>query len=283
MSKQTLSILTILILTATTCYSQNFEPLDLAKQIFAKDSLSNIDKYVTGEYTGRPNGQDLQPGSTTNFLLLGQTDTKAVVAITILDSTGKGLDTYLHFVKDKIWKATAFRALALTGIIEQVKNELEKMTPEQVDDIIKSSKKNKKSNKFAMFTSKEDYEFELGNAKLTLELDQKIIEHFTKNKTEFERIKDSVLAELQKTKIDEERDTKVGENLKADYRNLFISSIFFGGYEFGKCINFVIGGMVDNSVGYLFIKDKKDIPEMSSYRIIMLREIGDGWYIYKTT
>src|SRR5688500_5135114 len=131
------------ILAVTTVYGQTYEPLDLAKQIFGKDKLPNIDNYITGEYKGRPNGQDLQKGSTTKFILLGQADNKSVVAMTILDSTGKGLDTYLHFKKDSIWKMSAFRALALTGIIEQVKIGLEKMTPQQVDDIIAKSKKKK--------------------------------------------------------------------------------------------------------------------------------------------
>lgn len=137
------TILTTLILTVTTVYGQTYEPLDLAKKIFGKDSLRNIDNFITGEYKGRPNGQDLQSGSTTKFTLLGQTEKVAVVAMTILDSLGKGLDTYLHFEKDTVWKMSAFRALAMTGIIEQVKIELEKMTLQQVDDIIAKSKKRK--------------------------------------------------------------------------------------------------------------------------------------------
>jgi len=276
-------ILTTLILAVTTVYEQTYEPLDLAKKIFGKDSLPNIDNYSTGEYKGRPNGQDLQSGSTTKFTLLGQTEKTAVVAMTILDSLGKGLDTYLHFEKDTTWKVSAFRALALTGIIEQVKIELEKMTPEQVDDMIKSSKKNKKSKEFAMFTSKEEYEFELGNARLTLELDDNIVKHFVTNQSEFEQLKNLALTQLEKEKVDEERSINLIENLKTDYQKLFISSVSTGGYELGNSINFLIGGMVDNSVGYIYVKDKKDLPEMNPSRIIMIREIGNGWFIYKTT
>ncbi len=276
------TILTTLILTVTTVYGQTYEPLDLAKMIFGKDSLPNIDHYITGEYKGRPNGQDLQKGSTTKFILLGQTEKTAVVAMTILDTLGKGLDTYLHFEKDTVWKMNAFRALAMTGIIEQVKIELEKLTPQQVDDIIAKSKKKKKDD-FAMFTSREDYNFQLGNTKLTLELDDNIIKHFLTNQAEFERLKDLALTQLQKEKVDEERSIKLIENLKADYQKIFISSVSTGGYELGNCINFLIGGMVDNSVGYIYVKDKKDLPEMNSDRVIMIREIGNGWYIYKTT
>jgi|ERR1035437_8964234 hypothetical protein len=279
-----LFVILFLITTAVlNSYSQNYEPLDLAKKIFGKDSMPDIGNYVIGEYKGRPNGLGLRKGSTTKFLLLDQTDKKAVVAMTVLDSTGKGHDAYLHFTKNSSWKMNAFRIFALTGIIEQAKNELEKLTPQQVDDIIKSSKKNKKGNEYSLFTSKEDYEFELGNARLTLDLDDKIMEHFLKNETEFERIRNSILNELHGQQIDKAIDMNVGDVLKPDYRKLFISSVTTGGYEFGNCINFLIGGMEDNSVGYLYTKDKNDLPEINPNRIIMLREIGSGWYIYKTT
>ncbi len=276
------TILAILILIVTIVYGQAYEPLDLAKKVFGKDSLPNIDNYTTREYKGRPNGQDLQKGSTTKFTLLGQTDKTAVVAMTILDSLGRGIDAYLHFEKDTIWKVSAFRTLAMTDIIEQVKVELEKMIPKQVDDIVLKAKKKKKGD-FAMFASREDYNFQLGNVRLILELDDNIVRHFLTQQSEFERLKDLALKQIEKEKVDEEMSSKLIENLKADYQKLFISSVSTGGYELGSCINFLIGGMMDNSVGYIYVKDKNDLPEMNSDRVIMLREIGNGWYVYKTT
>ena len=282
MTTRIATIVAIFSLIVTAVYGQVFEPLDIAKNIFRKDSLPNIENFISGEYKGRPNGQDLQSGSTTKFILLGQTEKTAVVAMTILDSLGKGLDTYLHFEKETTWKMIAFRALAMTGIIEQVKIELEKMTSQQIDEIIARSKKKKKDD-YSMFTSREDYNFQLGNARLTLELDENIAKHFLTNQAAFERIKNLALKQLEKEKTDEERSMKLVENIKADYQKLFISSVSTGGYELGNCINFLIGGMVDNSVGYLYVKDKKELPEMNSDRVIMIREIGNGWYIYKTT
>jgi hypothetical protein len=217
-----ITIQILFILATITTYSQTLEPLDLAKKIFSKDAFTNIDNYVTGEYKGQPNGQDLAKGVTTKFLLLEQTENKAVVAMTILDSAGKGLDTYSHFVKDTIWKMTALRALAQTGIIEQAIVELEKMTPQQIDEIITKASKNKKNEDDVMFSSREDYDFELGNAKLTIDLDDNIIKHFRDNKTEFERIKDSAMQELAAKKPDEESEERLAENLKSDFKILFI-------------------------------------------------------------
>lgn len=274
------TILVICTLFVGGADAQHDSPLTLAKKIFAKDSLPNIAEFVTGEYQGRPNGQDLRDGAVTKFLLLKQTEKDAVVAMTILDSSGKGLDTYLFFVKDRIWKMNAFRSLATTGIIEQVKDQLEKMTLKQVDEMVEESRKNKKKS---MFESREDYQFQLGNAKLTLELDENIIRHFHQNKTEFERLKNLAVAQLDKRETDEENRAPLLQNERSGYQKLFISSVSSGGYELGKSINFFIGGILDNSVGYIWVKDKKDLPEMNSNTVIMLREIGGGWYIYKTT
>ncbi len=68
--------------TISTVYGQAYEPLDLAKKIFSKDSLLPIGNFITGEYKGYPNGQDLQKGATTKFIVLEQTQKTAVVAMT---------------------------------------------------------------------------------------------------------------------------------------------------------------------------------------------------------
>jgi hypothetical protein len=269
-------------LTANLAYSQNPEPLNLAKKIFSKDGFNDIDKYITGEYNGRPNGQDLGKNTILTFSLLEQNKNNAVVDMTIQDSAGKGLDTYLFFEKNKIWKMNAFRALALTGIIEQVRDQLENMAPEQVDSIINASK-NKKDKDLAIFSSREDYNFQLGNARLTLELDTNIIKHFLDNKAEFERLKDNALKELENNKNTSEQRVALIENLKPDYQKLFISSVSYNDDGLENCIDFLIGGIIDNSVGYIYVKNKKDLPQMNANRIIMIKEIGDGWYIYKTT
>ena len=41
--------------------------------------------------------------------------------------------------------------------------------------------------------------------------------------------------------------------------------------------------MIDNSVGYLYCKNPDDVPLMSDNGYIMIRDLGNGWYLYKTT
>ena len=274
-------ILTINLLLTTFCQGQ-IDPLTLVKKVFDKDTFPDLENHITKEYKGHPNGTDLPKNATTDFLLLGENEKTAVVNLTIIDSAGVEFDTYVHLIKEEnIWKIEAFRALAMTGIIAQVKDELEKMTEAQVDSLIEKSKKD--TTAFAMFKSKEDYQFELGNARLTLASDDDIIEHFKTNEIEFNRIKDSIQKEIEEIKIEEERTQSIGANYQNEYRTLLISSISTGGYELGNCIDFRIGGMIDNAVGYFYVNDKKDVPDMNPSRIIMVREIGNGWYIYKTT
>ena len=141
MKTGTAIIFTALTLSVTTVYGQTYEPLELAKEIFGTKPLPHIERYISGEYNGQPNGQDLQDGSTAKFTLLGQTDNTAVVGMTVLDAQGKGADAYLHFEKDASWRMTAFRALAMTGMIEEMKIGLEQMTPQQVDATIELSNK----------------------------------------------------------------------------------------------------------------------------------------------
>lgn len=269
-----ISLLIVSILAIQNTYGQYIEPMDLAKKIFGKEVfILNIDNYIIDEYQGQPNGHDLRDGAILNFTLLGQTDKKAVVSMTVSDSTGKGFDAYLHFRKDSIWKMSAFRTLAMTGILAASKIELESMTPQQVDDMIKRSK----------FSDRSEFDFQLGNIRLTLESDDNITKHFLANKMEFERIKDIALQELERNVSNEDSIMEVNKKLKTDYKKLFISSISFDNYHGVKHLNFLIGGVLDNSVGYIYVKDIKDLPEMSSDDIIMLKEIGNGWYIYKTT
>jgi len=254
--------------------AQELEPLELVQKVFTnKKFAKKTNKYSTGEYKGHPNANDLSSNTSLNFQLLDKSENIAVVNITILDSLGKGIDTYAHLEKDKKWKINAFRALAMTGFMEQAMLEMEKMTEEQIDTLIQKDE---------TFKSKKDFYRELENIKLTLALDDTIIEHFEKNKEKFEDLKN----ELQNTKFNKDeqsyRKINLGEQIKMDYKKLLINTISTT-YNCENCFEFIIGGMIDNTVGYLYVHDRENLPKMNPSRIIMIREIGSGWYLFKTT
>ena len=62
----------------------------------------------------------------------------------------------------------------MTGMIEQAAIELEKITPNEINDLIAVSKKVKKNSDFSFITSIDDFRFQLGNSKLVIETDQGI-------------------------------------------------------------------------------------------------------------
>jgi hypothetical protein len=264
-----------------SCKAQNYDPLTLSKKIFSKDTWPDIKKHVTGEYNGRPNGKDIRSNLKISFTLLSQSKEAAVVNITLSDSTGKEFDTYLHFVKQTIWKACAFRALALTGIIEQVHEGVAKLTPAQVDSIIKAPHND--TSDFRMFKSKEEYQFLLGNTGLTLASDRELIAHFNKNKAGFEDIKNKLLAKgFMKDKESLEK-MKGAEDIYKEVKILFIGNVLPNFEETNNSLDFLIGGITDNAVGYFYIKDPKDVPKMNPNHFIMIRDLGNGWYLYKST
>jgi hypothetical protein len=263
------------------CKAQSYEPLDLSKKIFSRDTFPEIKRYSIDEYEGHPNGRDLSNKIKTKFILLDQNAVTAVVAMTITDSLGKGLDTYLHFKKDTVWKLCAFRALAMTGIIAKVNDDLSALTPKQIDSVIASPHTKAKDHR--LFKSKEEYRYLLGNTSLVLSLDDELIAHFNKNKLAFEDLKNSLVKHGVMTKSRGLKEMKGLEVYKNHLALLFIDNAFPDWESSKNNLNFLIGGITDNSVGYLYIKNKKDVPKMNPSHFIMIREIGDGWYLYKTT
>ena len=46
---------------------------------------------------------------------------------------------------------------------------------------------------------------------------------------------------------------------------------------------YLIGGVLDNTVGYMYQPDPAKLPAISAGYFILIRPLGNGWYLYKTT
>lgn len=254
----------------------NYEPLELTKKLLTEDTFENIAEYSTGDFQGHPNKKDLSDDVTLNFRTLFQDDETAVINVTLTNNEHKGVDTYIHFAKENIWKISAFRALAMTGIIEKILNDCEFMTETQIDSLIANG----------AFKSKEDYDYQMKNMRLTIALDDEIIQHFNDNKEKFESLKNELsnYIKLLPTK-DLDSSFDINNIFETKLRELSLGKISLNDYELNcdDCLIFPIGGMLDNVVGYFYLEDKSKLPEMNPSRIIMIREIGNNWYMYKTT
>lgn len=265
-------VIIVLILQSIIFFGQNYEPLDLAQKLFLTD-FPDVKKYSKDEFEGRPNKKDLGENVKISFKKLSQKDKTSVVNVTIIDSLGKGFDSYLHFEKNKKWMITAYRGLAQTGILEKMVSEFEKMSEDDKRKLFEF--------KETGITSQKDLEEIIGNAKLTLDLDDNIIKYFNDNKAKFVELK--VRIEKFKNENIKLSNKEISKNFEHDLKNLLLTG--YGNFYFpcSDCFIFTIGGMIDNTVGYFYEADKNKIPETNPSRVIMIREIGDGWYIFKTT
>lgn len=277
---KTLVLITMTVILINLSFSQDYEPIELAKKLMGKEIFQDISKYSTDEFGGHPNGNDIGENITFSFRTLAQTEKYAVINITLKDSLGKSVDTYLHFKKDVVWKISAFRALAMTGLLEQMKNEFEKLSDDQIDSLINLQAQ----EKVKIFESKEDFKYILENVKLVLESDDNIIKYFNDNKEKFENLKSKIIAFKSNSKSEDINITdELNDICKTELRELYLGN--FSGFKkiCDECVELTIGGIIDNFVGYFYLQDKSKLPEMTKDRIIMIREIGNGWYIFKTT
>jgi hypothetical protein len=155
------------------------------------------------------------------------------------------------------------------------------MTPAQINKIIAEPKH--KGKDYRIFKSREEYSYLLNNTELTLASDDKIIGHFQKNKEAFEQLKADYLTSSSPGKRNFIKALNDKSTLSNKLKALYLHSAELNGEETTNTIVLNIGGIVDNHVGYIYVKDSKDVPRMSDGHFIMIRSIGDGWYLYKTT
>jgi hypothetical protein len=286
----------VLIITILSC-KRPVEPLDLARNIFGSDSFPDREKYIVHpnlnrviERHGWPYGMNLYKYVTQKFLLLEQTDKRAIVVMTIIDSTGKGFDACIYFQKDTIWKMSSYHTYMPDYTVKLKNKLLKEMTPFQVDSVIEKSKTHKTEWSNLCVSSTEDFNFQLGATSLLLSIDDTLINHLVKHKADFEHIKSLALAEMDNG-IDGRCEIKLLPSSKKKCYKLYISGISKDEKNYGNCLIFVIDGRPIESrclfastsdiVGYLYVEDKKQLPEMNADNIYMLREIGDGWYLYR--
>jgi hypothetical protein len=261
-------------------------PLNLTIKYF-KGELRSYKSVLTGEAKGQNiNPRNISTNANFEFETLDYSDDMAVIAVSITEEN-QHTDLYTFWNKDKDWKISAFRSLWLPGLFyilldnykdlddEGIKLEYKKMFEEakQKNDSLTDELITKKIGTL------EDLYFEIENMKLTVSSDKGLLEHFYKNQDKFK----AIIEKIQNDSIYKKNAYKNQNMYKfsCDSKELLISSIT--AYDNNSQIDFLIGGMIDNRVGYLYCKNPEDVPEISENRYIMIRKIGNGWYLYKTT
>lgn len=254
--------------------SSDYTPLQLTEKVFTDRSFVGIENYCIGEYKGIPKAKDFSRKLKMTFKETYKNDSAAYVNMTLTDSSGKfGTDTYIFLVKDSVWKICAFRALAMTGTINKTIESYAGINDAELDSLIAKEKQSLHPN----FKNKQEFLYLIDNAKLTVELDDNIIQHLINNIVGFEQIKEYCVSYRNTIGSKDKEESII--TIPEEYKHLLLGSVYYT----NDYIKFLIGGIGDNEVGFLYITDKTKVPQMNSKDYILIREIGNGWYLYKST
>ncbi|MBW8688209.1 hypothetical protein [Chitinophaga rhizophila] len=262
----------LLTLFTAACARPGNQPLAVAKKIFSKEADPHfIQLHSTGDYQGHPNGEDLPAGVQPSFRILRQTATNSVIAMN-LAAVGPHADKYLFFSKDSgIWQLNAIGAPTLARADNRRKQEMESLTETQIDSILQESQQYSSP----AYKTREAFDFILHSLRLKLSPDDTLVAHFNRHKAGFEQL----LAAAQQVNytLQDDRNTLADSRTPA-YQSMLISNVTKGGFLPEQCFDFHI---LYDQVGYLYVADERYLPELRPDKVMMLRKVGKGWYLYK--
>lgn len=255
------------------------EPLQIAEQFVAPAGWPDMKEYLCCEVASQAKrqtlGQQIPARLRRVCQLLQQGPATAVVAVELRDSVSRN-DFYLHFSKDAgTWKLQAVRSLAMTKLGPPMLEILTAMPPAEV----------------AQYNLKHpdaDHAFTIGNLRLWTAADAEIAAHFARNRADFQKaiylIKAAhYFAAPADTSRADERAANANPAIHEVLQRLYISRVWQRDTGCGTCIEFLIGGRLSSTVGLFYEPNAAAVPAMDARRIIVIRPLGDGWYLYKTS
>ena len=180
--------------------------------------------------------------------------TSAVGRVQHFAENGDVTDLYFYLSLDGVWRVRAMRALALTGIVRGAYEYLKS----------KSTR-----------TAEEEEQF--ANTQLVLASDEVLRGWFKQNQPDLNKL-------FELSKVMKPGDFSSTENpkyagLKSQLRLLHLS--LAEAKENGN-VEFVIGGVTDNTVGFLYSPSNHP-PAISSDEYIWVEEVAPKWFLFRTT
>ena len=144
------------------------------------------------------------------------------------------------------WTINAYRALALPRFVTDLRNGLRAMTTRSADD-----------------------EATLANLELTMRSDAELRRWFG---GEFAR-------RLDRLRTLGQPDPRAAE-IQSQLRTLHALTLDVSP---AGVTTVTIGGVLDNSLGFLHAVDPAAVPPIGPEEYIWIEPVGDGWYLFKTT
>jgi len=239
-------ILCIILLFPLVAFADESQ---LVSQFFGPDGIKNKKDAYAGEmlehYSDKPTlGESLPSGVEIHTRLLEGTPKREIYAV-LLSKDGKSQDWYLYLLNEQNkWKISNVRNLALPGLFFMALQEVQN-----------------KPNR----SKEEEYQYQ--NMLLTVQSDSDLKSFLLKNIDSFNSI-----AKESKWNIDKATQTA---------KNLNLNFVIYKKEDGIVDVN--VGGILDNSVGYIYVPSGTKVPSMSADEYIYIEHVKDNWYVYKTT
>ena len=255
-------------------------PLSIAEQFMAPAGWLAMKNHLCCEVAGQAKhqtlGQQIPPRVQRTCQLVRQDSATAVVAVELRDSLSRR-DFYLHFHREaEGWKLSAIRNLAMTHLGPPMVALLAAMPPAEVADY------NRKHPDAS-------HAFTIGNLRLWTSADADIAAHFYQHRAAFQEVLRRVQTGqffdpiLDADEATDEQAANADPAVHALLRQLYLGRVTRRATSCGSCLEFVIGGKTGSTVGLLYQPEASLLPAMQPGGLIVLRPLGNGWYLYKTT
>jgi hypothetical protein len=253
-------------------------PLQIAEQFVATTGWADMKSYLCCEAASQAKrqtlGQQIPARMRRSCELLQQGTTTAVVAVALQDSVSQK-DVYLHFSKDSTgWKLGAIRSLGMTQYAPPMLSILAAMPP---DEVARYNQKHPHAS----------HAFMLGNLRLWTASDAAIAAYFNLHRADFGKILLLLygthhLTFPSKGHVLNASRANNDPDIRRRLEQLFITSVAQGDSGCQSCVELLIAGMVNHTVGLLYEPNAAALPVMSPRELIVLKPLGEGWYLYKT-
>ncbi len=254
--------------------SDTLSPLRVVEKYISPNGFPEKLKYFCCElyqewHAKQTLGQQLAPSVKREARVLYLDTLHAAVAVWLHDSI-TSMDVYFYLIKNQNWTIYAVRSLAMTEAATQEKKRL---------DSIPESGRGKAYTKQRGYS----YTFEYANLDLWNSSDTALATYFHRHKKEFHSLQKKLVAKGYYGKHDSLLTfAMASKKIKKPANKLLIRSIEYNPRHPGMIL-FVVGGMVDNTVGYFYQPDPAKVPPMTEKKYILIRPLGEGWYLFKTT
>ncbi len=251
---------------------------DEARKLFIGDAAKWNDAWF-GQAFGKP---DKIVSVEQNF---------SVARILIIEENSRTVDLYFYLKFDDGWKIRTMRAMAQTGFIKSINAALKSksvLTAEEKETLANTELVLSSDKMLADWFQKNRAALDKLSTLAALETKKKPVKPITPRKVKSR--KNVAVATVEKATIDTEEDeprtieTVTRNTPKFPKTAAALKSLHLTALETKSNANIeiTIGGITDNSVGFVYSPSGTP-PPIDGWRYIWVEKIASDWYLYRTT